>query len=446
MPRPRMNANELTGAQLQRRAFTAHERMARSLDSEEDPGEGLREVVRASWQRSVAALYGPTELPAQLVLAQTELEEYRQGHPLASIMPVIERLLIVPGREAGLLVAVGDEHGRLLWVEGNRQLLASAAEIGFAVGADWSEKSFGTSAPGTALVTGNSVQISGAEHFNRLVHPWSCTAVPFHDPESGSLLGVIDITGDGRAVENHTLSLVAATVAAGQAQLSLQRLRERGTPDGRTAWRLGQRSPRPTASLYRDSLQILGRDQSLLNVSGRSVMLSERHSEILALLALHPAGLSAEQLAIMVYPEDVSISTVRAEMLRLRRVLQRQPGAPVPQSRPYRLPQPLTVDVQQVRNYLNRGAHRLALGIYRGAVLPRSQAPAIIELRHELGSQLRSAILGDASAEVVLEYLRLPEAADDVEAWRTALRLVPARSPKRAGIISHLERLEAEMR
>lgn len=452
MPHLRTNTDGLAGARLQRRAAVAHERLAQANGADfaenlaEGPDAGLRAVVHASWQRSLRHLAAPVALPAPVVLVDAELEEYRQRHPLASIMPVIEQLLIAPGREAGLLVAVGDEHGRLLWVEGNPNLLGKAAGIGFTAGADWSERRVGTSAPGTALVTGSSVQIAGAEHFNQLVHPWSCTAVPFHDPDSGSLLGVLDITGDSRAVQNHTLSLVTATVAAAQAQLSVQRLRERAANPSRLAQSGTEASRRSPKTLYRDSLQILGRDQGLLHVGGTAVVLSERHSEFLTLLALHPAGLNAAELALMIYPETVSISTVRAEMLRLRRLLQQQPGAPVPESRPYRLPTELLVDVRQVQNYLDRGAHRLAQKIYHGAVLPRSQAPAIVRLRNELASQLREAILTDASVDAVLAYLRLPEAADDVDAWRTALRLVPPRSPKRAGILCHLERLDAELR
>ena len=94
----------------------------------------------------------------------------------------------------------------------------------FVAGADWSEATVGTSAPGTALALGRGIQISGAEHYKRSVHPWSCTAVPFHDPDSGALLGVVDITGTATAVAPHTLSLVEATVAAAQAQLRVERL------------------------------------------------------------------------------------------------------------------------------------------------------------------------------------------------------------------------------
>jgi hypothetical protein len=92
---------------------------------------------------------------------------------------------------------------------------------------------------------------------------------------------------------------------------------------------------------------------------------------------------------------------------------------------------------------LGRGAHRLALNIYRGEVLPRSEAPAILELRRRVGGLLREAILTDASPEVLLQYLQLPEAHDDGEAWLSALRLLPARSPRRPAVVAHLERLEA---
>ena len=49
--------------------------------------------------------------------------------------------------------------------------------------------------------------------------------------------------------------------------------------------------------------------------------LSARHSEILALLSTHPDGLSAEELSTCSIPGDGSSITLRAEMVRLRKVL-----------------------------------------------------------------------------------------------------------------------------
>lgn len=425
----------------------------------------MRPLVRESWQRSLDALATPAGIAPPVVWESRELQDFRRDHPLAAIMPVITKLLVEPSYDTGLLIAVGDEHGRLLWVEGDSAARRNGENINFATGTDWSEPVAGTSAPGTALVLGKSVQISGDEHFNPAVHSWSCTAVPLRDPDSGAVLGVVDITGGAEAVGANTLSLVLASVAAAEAQLRIERLerpaeqerRKWMTPTASTAAGSGTASsatgltattgstsqPVSKKPLYRDSLQILGRDQGLLHVAGQAVTLSERHTEILAMLALHPEGLSAEELTDKVYPEGTSLTSIRAEMVRLRKLLQSTAPTLVPQSRPYRLPRALVVDAEQVRNYLDRGAHRLALNIYRGEVMPRSLAPAIEAIRNRVSVQLREAILADASPEALLGYLQLPQAADDVEAWLTALRLLPPRSPKRAAVVAHLEALES---
>jgi hypothetical protein len=368
-------------------------------------------------------------------------------------MPVINKLLVQPSHDSGLLVAVGDEVGRLLWVEGDPALQRRAEGMMFVPGADWSEATVGTSAPGTALALGRGIQIAGAEHYQRAVHAWSCTAVPFHDPDSGAVLGVVDITGTATAVAPHTLSLVEATVAAAQAQLRVERLQLAAGLAARPVRRRAASSAARAAgagakegSLYRNSLQLLGRDQALLSLEGKTVALSARHSEILALLSTHPDGLSAEELTVLLYPGEGSAITLRAEMVRLRKVLQQLNPDAVPGSRPYRLPVDVVPDSGQVLSCLQRGAHRIALEIYRGAVLPRSEAPGIVELRDRVSSLLREAVLTDGSAESLLRYAELPEARDDVGVRRAALRLLPARSPKRAAVVADLERLEAELR
>jgi hypothetical protein len=58
---------------------------------------------------------------------------------------------------------------------------------------------------------------------------------------------------------------------------------------------------------------------------------------------------------------------------------------------------------------------------------------------------LREAVLTDGSAESLLKYAELPEAADDAGARRAALKLLPPRSPKRAAVVADLERLETEL-
>ena len=435
---------------LQRHARAGHEQIDTWRFGLPDATElsGLRSLIKESWQRSAQFKANPDQPEAPVAMDLDELEEYRRQHPLATIMPVIQKLLIQPSYESGLLVAVGDELGRLLWVDGNPAMRRRAEGMMFVAGADWSEAAVGTSAPGTALALGRGIQISGAEHYKRSVHPWSCTAVPFHDPDSGALLGVVDITGTEAAVAPHTLSLVEATVAAAQAQLRVERLQRAATKHSAPARRRNSPSAvgsRQDNGLYRNSLQLLGRDQALLSMGGRSIPLSARHSEILALLGTRPEGLSAEELALALYPGDGFTVTLRAEMVRLRKVLHELDPAAVPESRPYRLPIDLGQDAAQVLSCLQRGAHRIALEIYKGAVLPHSEAPGIVELREKVSALLREAVLNDGSAEALLKYAGLPEAKNDVDVRLAALRLLPPRSPKRASVVAELERLETEL-
>ncbi|KUM36278.1 GAF domain-containing protein [Arthrobacter sp. EpRS71] len=431
-------------ALLQKRALVGHERLDSLRPGVPEDIIGLRRLVRESWQRSASFQANPDVAEAPLAMDRDELEEYRRQHPLATIMPVIKKLLVQPSHDSGLLVAVGDDVGRLLWVDGDPVMQRRAEGMMFVAGADWSEASVGTSAPGTALALDRSIQISGAEHFKRSVHPWSCTAVPFHDPDSGAVLGVVDITGTETAVAAHTLSLVEATVAAAQAQLRIERLTLAAAVKDKP-----RRRNAAAASghvLYRNSLQLLGRDQALLSIDGRTVSLSARHSEILAILSSHPAGLSAEDLCTQLYPGDGSAVTLRAEMVRLRKVIQELSPDAVPESRPYRLPVELLPDSGQVLSCLQRGAHRIALEIYKGGLLPRSEAPGVVQLRDRVSHLLREALLSDGSVDSLLKYAELPEAKYDVDLRLAVLKLLPPRSPKRAAVVADLERIDAELK
>lgn len=400
----------------------------------------VRPLVRDSWERSWRQRVGADGLPS-LALAAEELERYRLEHPLAGAMEMI-RALLLPGdpSESGVIVAVGDHAGRLLWVEGDMQTRVMTGEMGFVAGANWAEDAVGTSAPGTALALGESVQIHHAEHYNRLVQPWSCTAAPVFDPETRRILGVIDVTGGPEVATPQARLLVDATARAVESELLVGRLRARAQPRSASP----SRSAHPSAPEM-VTLRVLGRDRALLEVGAGDthtvVELSARHAEILLMLAHHRQGVSAERLAELVYGEGASPDTLRPEMVRLRKVLQRAAPDVVPESRPYRLSSVIETDAQNVSSLLGRGAHRVALTAYRGPVLPQSQAPGVEELRADLRGELRGAMLSEASIDVLLAYAEIPEGAEDEEVLRLCLEMLPARSPRRAGLVNRIEKL-----
>ena len=411
------------------------------VDAQATSPARVRRVVAESWRRSQAFRLDPEAVPGVVDLADDELHDRRSNHPLARVRGVIDQLLVRHTTDRGLLVAIGDQHGRLLWVDGDPDLRRSAETMAFVPGADWSERAAGTSAPGTALALGRSVQIAGAEHFNAAVRPWSCSAVPVRDRTTGVVIGVVDLTGGADAVGPAALPLLEATVAAVEAELQLLTLTSRPTaPSARGAARLRlATSSAPTLALH-----ALGRTEAALEAGPRRLRLSARHGEILTLLTWHPRGMSAEGLAYAVYGRP-AVVTLRAEVVRLRKVLAQAVPELALLSRPYRLSRPVTLDAHEVLSCLDRGAHRVALDCYSGPLLPESTAPGIEALRAQVATTLRESLLADADVETLVAFARLDECAEDAPLWTTCLRLLPARSPQRAGVVAHLEALEASL-
>ncbi|KQN45723.1 GAF domain-containing protein [Frigoribacterium sp. Leaf44] len=398
-----------------------------------------RRVVRDSWDRASRHRLDPDGLP-RLELPEDDLDDWRRDHPLALALPVVRRLLVDDVAGSGLLVAVGDEHGRLLWVEGDPAARRRAEDMLFVAGAGWSEARVGTSAPGTALVLDRGVQIRGDEHWNHRVRAWSCTAVPVHDPVDGHLIGVVDITGDERAAGSLTLPLVTATVAAVEAHLALLGFDAAGrAPTRAPRHPVHPVHPGPDAPA---GLTTLGRDEAVLTVGEGRIALGARHSEIMALLAHRPAGYTAHELADAVYGDVDAVSTLRPEMVRLRHVVEALDPTLVPLSRPYRLPRPVTLDLDTLVGLVDRGAHRAAVRADTGPALPSSTAPGVVELRAEVAATVRDALLTGGSIDTLLSYSESTAGRDDVRVLLELLRRLPPGSPRRTHLVAHLEALE----
>lgn len=374
----------------------------------------VRSLVVDSWRRSVAVGVDPGATAPPVVWDAEALRMAREASPLASALPMIRSLLVDPAASSGHVVALGDAGGHLLWVEGDADLRSQAESMGFVPGSSWSEVDAGTNAPGTALTLNAPVQIFASEHFRGTVQPWSCTAVPIHDPHTGRILGVLDVTGRDQVATPQALAMVRATAMAVEQWLATQQ-----------------------PAQAQAHLQVLGRDRALLHRDGEQIKLSARHSEMLYLLSAHPNGLTGERLAVLLHEHDVPLVTVRAEMARLRKIV----GEETLLSRPYRLSTDLLTDAQEVLDALDRGDTRAAMTLYAGPLLPMSQSPEICEARADLRSKVRRAALASRDAEALLQFSVGEDGRDDVEVIQAALRALPPASPKRIGLMARLDRL-----
>jgi GAF domain len=389
--------------------------------------------VAESWRRSLARGVDPDRGGAQSSSAAGAVERIREAHPLAPALPVIRRLLVDDAVDSGVVVAVTGADGTLLWVEGDRKSCRKAETMNFVPGADWSERGAGTNAPGTALALDRELQIRGSEHFSRLVQPWTCSAVPVHDPTTGAIIGAVDVTGGSQVATPQTLALVRATAVAVENHLALLRLT----------------APTPAEPTAAARLMVLGADRPRWQVTDehgqlRSTTLTGRHADILVLLSRHPEGLSADHLAMLLDDKDLDVVTIRAEMSRLRRVI----GPEFLASRPYRLMQPIASDFGDVFDALHTGDVAEALSKYCGALLPQSVSPAIARLRTEISASLRGAVLSASSGgnlRLLRRWLDLPEGRDDRHGWQIMHDRAQPGSVARTQARGHLAGLDMDL-
>lgn len=198
-----------------RRVLSAQrERFLTSASDEEaspDPETAtiLRPRILASWKRSVG-----------LAVESTRSEALWSGAAIEAVVqpPMHEHLLDVASTvvahlantlsDIGYATVLTDRSGTILDIHSDRDLRRRLDRIGFGPGANWSERSAGTNAIGTALRDGRPLQLMSAEHYCDGWQDLTCTAAPIRDTETGETIGVLDITGDYRLVRPQLVGAV----------------------------------------------------------------------------------------------------------------------------------------------------------------------------------------------------------------------------------------------
>ena len=347
-----------------------------------DPS-AVRPEIRRSWELSGATITPDvTEAP---LADEGETAAYFSGSPLQMAVERVESDLRRTAEDGDLVLAITDAETRILWTYGGRVMRRKAETVNFVPAARWDEASVGTNALAIAARTGEPSMVFSAEHFASIVHNWVCWAAPLHDPVSGEQIGVIDLSTTWE--RTHPIGLATARVLA--------RLIEGAMPRSHH-WSVGASALAPPEPGL--SLSLLGTAEAWLD--GQRLLLNRRQTEILALLSLHPEGLSLERLHALVYGEQsVTLSTLKAEVSHLRAAVGGQLA-----SRPYRLMMPVRVDVEDVLALLGAGDVKAAVAAYGGDLLPGTNAPALAELGDYLAVSMREALLASPDPAAVLRY------------------------------------------
>jgi hypothetical protein len=185
-------------------------------------------------------------------------------------------------------------------------------------------------------------------------------------------------------------------------------------------------------------LRLLGRERAELETDGRTTTLRPRLAEILALLCANPAGMSAERLCAGLHGDGGSVSSVRVEVSRLRKLL-----GPWIDTERYRLTCDVESDARRVEGELAAGNVRAAAEAYLGPLLPASEAPGVIRERERLEHWLRQAVMTAEDPEALWAYLQ--SEPDDLGAWKRLLTHLEFRDPRRPQAAARVTELRAAL-
>ena len=328
-------------------------------------GDGAQTLVRPEISRRGSARTPPSPpTSAHAPLAdEADTRAFWKGSPLQIAVSRVEEELRRTAEDGDLVLAVTDADTRILWTYGGRVMRRKAESVNFVAGGRWDDESVGTNALDLANRTARPSMVFSAEHYASIVHNWVCWAAPVNDPVTGRQLGVIDLSTTWD--RTHPIGLATARVMA--------RLIEQAMP--RSHEHPGLPSVEESPDVDGLTLRLLGTAEAHLD--GQRLLLNRRQTEILALLAMNPDGVSLERLHALVYG-DQGVTLVDAEGRGLAPAL----GPP----RPAHLPALPPDDAgDHRRRHRARGGAAAAtspaaLAAYGGDLLPGTNSPALAEL------------------------------------------------------------------
>ncbi len=184
-------------------------------------------------------------------------------------------------------------------------------------------------------------------------------------------------------------------------------------------------------------LEFLGRVSCRLD--GKEIGLGPRLAETALALALHPDGMTREELNAFLARDGtagLSPGGMRATLTRLRALL------PVSDA-PYRFTVAYTADILEARRHLLEKRVRDAITLLKGPLLPDSEALGVEEQRWILEEELRQAALDTADPDALFDLA--DRLRDDLELWDAAVTALPPGDPRRALARARLRRVREEI-
>lgn len=181
--------------------------------------DSVRKEILTSWIRCVEIGVDPLASSKISPATKNETERLLQKYnDLIKVAEPVIDMIEISVRGTGFIVTLAEKNGRVLIVRGDSEVMDMAARNGYLPGCVRSTEAAGTNAIGICLDEGKPFQLTGAEHYRKAHHNWTCSSAPVRDP-SGNLIGAITLSGPSIGRHEHTLALVIAGAKRVEGQL-----------------------------------------------------------------------------------------------------------------------------------------------------------------------------------------------------------------------------------
>ncbi|KJZ09811.1 Fis family transcriptional regulator [Marinomonas sp. S3726] len=358
-----------------------------------------QEIIDNSWDR--CRKYGLTHSSeininrpqADVISDIVEANNFLVHTTHTEVLPYYEHIL----SNTECLIMLADHSGRVLDSWGDQRFMNSERKAMFEQGVAWQERSLGTNAIGTALATGQPVQIERDEHFLKANRFMVGSAAPIYDVNR-ELVGVIDVSSDAYLPQAHTLGMVKMMTQSVENRLIISMFKDE-------AFTLTFNTNLDILDSQWSGLIVFNEEGSIISANRRAELLL---AQDLALLNIESI-LNISLRELKNHPEELPLDLVACNKFRIYGMLKR-PNMPKPRELDFRkqikpVPQAFTLES------INLGDSKLKRAIDQASRVIEKDIPILIHGETGVGKEVFVKALHNSSSRAQMPLVALNCAA-----------------------------------
>ncbi|EAQ63699.1 Sigma-54 Specific Transcriptional Regulator containing GAF, and FisDNA-binding domains [Marinomonas sp. MED121] len=361
--------------------------------------ESHQEIIDNSWDR--CRTYGLTHSSeininrpqADVISDIVEANNYLVHTTHTEVLPYYEHIL----SNTECLIMLADHSGRVLDSWGDQRFMNSERKAMFEQGVAWQERSLGTNAIGTALATGQPVQIERDEHFLKANRFMVGSAAPIYDVNR-ELVGVIDVSSDAYLPQAHTLGMVKMMTQSVENRLIISMFKDE-------AFTLTFNTNLDILDSQWSGLIVFNEEGSIISANRRAELLL---AQDLALLNIESI-LNISLRELKSHPEELPLDLVACNKFRVYGMLKR-PNKPKPRELDFRKQQKTNKQTFTLES-INLGDSKLKRAIDQASRVIEKDIPILIHGETGVGKEVFVKALHNSSSRAQMPLVALNCAA-----------------------------------